>query len=80
MKKVLVRVAARGLAAVGMAATVLAFAGKIAGPYTLIVPDDSNPRSVASADCQARAATIGLVATKTLDDGRTEVVYRCEAE
>lgn len=76
MKKILVRVGA----AVGMAATVLAFAGKIAGPYTLIVPDDSNPRSVASADCQARAATIGLVATKTLDDGRIKVIYRCEAE
>jgi hypothetical protein len=71
MKKLMVAALAATLA-------VAALSGRIAGPYTLVVPPDANPVSAAAAQCQERAAGLAIVFTSSRADGSTRVVYRCE--
>lgn len=54
----------------------LTMAGRIAGPYSLVIPADGNPASVARAGCPT--GTLGVFATEKLADGRLKVLYSCE--
>jgi uncharacterized membrane protein YfcA len=62
----------------GVALTLVGFGGRIAGPYTLVLPPGQDPVVEATAQCQERLTDLALVLTAARHDGTVEVVYRCE--